>query len=304
MKSKIFITGITGCVGHYVFDALVSNPDYELYLLIRNPQKMLRNLSAYKNVFVVSGDLRRIEEHTKLLKQMDYVVHIAANWGATEVNYHHTIKLFSLLDPVKCKKIIYFSTASILDSNNEPVDSAYQFGTWYIKAKYQCYQHLPQLRVYDRIITLFPTWVLGGDQSHPYSHALSGITGVKKRLWLLRFFTVNLKFHFIHAEDVALIVDFLLKSEAHEKKYVLGNALISAGQLIEEVCGYYHKKIYFRIRISPWLIRLLAWLLGRWLHPWDKYCLSKNKFEYKVVNAATFGLSSRYETIADILKTL
>ena len=53
--TKIFITGITGCVGHYIFDLLVKNPDYELYLLVRDPARMMRDLSAFSNVMLVTG---------------------------------------------------------------------------------------------------------------------------------------------------------------------------------------------------------------------------------------------------------
>jgi nucleoside-diphosphate-sugar epimerase len=304
MKSKIFVTGITGCVGHYLFDLLVSNPDHHLYLLVRDPAKMKADLSACANVTVIKDDLSNIEKYAEILKEMDYVVHIAAGWGGTEINYEYTIALFNLLDAKRCKKIIYFSTASILGPDNRVMEKVGEIGTSYIQGKYRCYKALPQLKVYDRIITLFPTWVLGGDSRHPYSHATAGILGAIKWLWLIRFFTFDISFHFIHARDIALIVDHFLKNEVKEKEFVLGNRLITADRLIEEICVYFHKPLYFRLSISPAFVEWVASVFGKGLSLWDKYSLERRSFEYKVVNARTFGIPSQHETVSDILRDL
>ncbi|HET8679970.1 MAG TPA: NAD-dependent epimerase/dehydratase family protein, partial [bacterium] len=37
---RIFVTGATGCIGHYVTDALIRETDHELYLLVRNPSRL------------------------------------------------------------------------------------------------------------------------------------------------------------------------------------------------------------------------------------------------------------------------
>ena len=92
---KIFITGISGCVGHYLFDQLVKEPNYHLYLLVRNPDKMLRKLSDYPNVTVIKDEMRNINQYADVLREMDYVVHLAAGWGESEANYDYTIDFFS-----------------------------------------------------------------------------------------------------------------------------------------------------------------------------------------------------------------
>ncbi len=298
MKTKVFITGITGCVGHYLFDILSTNPDYQLYLLAPNPQKMKRDLAGFE---VVQDSMKNISKYAGLLAQMDYVIHLAAGWGQSEPNDEHTIALFSALNPDKCKKVIYFSTASILGPDNKLVPGLDKIGTSYIKGKYSCHQKLAQLKIYDKIITLYPTWVLGGSENHPYSHATKGIKSAIKWLWLIRFFTFDLSFHFIHAADIALIVDYLLKNESAEKNYVLGNKLITAGQLISQICQYFRKRIYFKIKIPSSLVKLLA---GRRLSDWDRYCLDKKDFRYRVVNPEAFGLKSNYDTLSKVLTDL
>lgn len=37
---RIFITGASGCIGHYITEALIQQTDHELFLLVRNPQKL------------------------------------------------------------------------------------------------------------------------------------------------------------------------------------------------------------------------------------------------------------------------
>ncbi|MFM7577798.1 MAG: NAD(P)-dependent oxidoreductase, partial [Microcystaceae cyanobacterium] len=37
MSKRLFITGISGCIGHYLADLLIEQTDYELFLLVRNP---------------------------------------------------------------------------------------------------------------------------------------------------------------------------------------------------------------------------------------------------------------------------
>src|SRR3989338_5619753 len=111
---KIFVAGISGCVGHYLFDVLCENPNYELYLLVRDPQKIKFKAQLFSNVKIIQADLKDISAHENLIKQMDQVIHIAANWGGHEENLDHSVELFNLLDPTQCQKVIYLSTASIL----------------------------------------------------------------------------------------------------------------------------------------------------------------------------------------------
>ena len=295
---KIFITGASGCVGHYLFDRLVKNPDYELYLLMRNPERLKRDLTAVPNVKVVKGDLQYINEQADLLCEMDYVVHIAAGWGDEETNYDFTLKLFELANHPKLKKIIYFSTASILGEDGKPLGFIPTIDNCYINSKFNLHERLPSLSVFNKVVTLFPTWVLGGDSNHSYSHALQGIIGLKKLFWLLRFFTFDVSFHFIHAADIAQIVEYLLKNETDKKEYVLGNELISAGELIKQISAFYHQRVYFQLNIPAGLIKFLA---GKKLSAWDRYCLTRKVYKYDVVTPASFGLKDQYPTIADVL---
>jgi nucleoside-diphosphate-sugar epimerase len=298
---KIFVTGISGCVGHYLFDELSPASDYHLYLLVRDPAKLRFEHKNDPRVSVIQGDLENIAQHSALIKEMDYVVHAAADWGAHENNLDHSITFFNLLDPARCQKVIYLSTASILGPDNQPVPEAKTLGTHYIRGKYLFHKKLPQLPIYPKVVTLFPTWVLGGDKQHPYSHATSGIMGIKPWLKLIRFFKVNASFHYIHARDIALIIKHLIRNDVKEKEYVLGNPAVTAGKLIKDICNYFGLRVYFQVPISLPLAIFAARITGHELHPWDLYCFQRRNFVYKTVNAASFELKSGLGSIAQIL---
>lgn len=301
---KVFITGASGCVGHYLFDALVNAPDYELYLFVRNPQKLKFDPAAFRNVTLIVDDLKNIGKHAELIKQMDYVVHLAADWAGHKGNLDYTTEFFGLLDPAKCKKVIYFSTASILGPDNKPVPEAETLGTHYVRGKYQLFKKLSTFHIYPNIITLFPTWVLGGDKKHPYSHATQGILNLNKWLWLIRFFTVDASFHYIHARDMAAITKYLMENEVKGNEFILGNEPFTASRFLREVCAYYKVPVYCQVPISLTLVRALAATLGKKLHPWDIYCFKRRHFVYNVVNAATFNLVSKLRTVREILASI
>jgi nucleoside-diphosphate-sugar epimerase len=232
---------------------------------------------------------------------MDSVIHLAADWGGHEGNLDYSLALFNLLDPAQCKKVIYFSTASILDPENRPMPEAEKLGTHYIRGKYLFYRKLPELRIFPSVITLFPTWVLGGDRQHPYSHASAGILELRKWLWLIRFLTVDASFHFIHARDIANIVRYLLENETREKEFVLGNPAVTASRFLKEVCSFFKQPVYFQVPVPLLLVRILAFLSGNRLHSWDLFCFKKRYFVHRAVSAEYFGLSSELRSAAQIL---
>lgn len=304
MKKRVFITGISGCVGHYLFDELANDPTYELNLLVRHPEKLRFNYQAYQNISLIYDDLKNIREHADLIRQMDVVIHLAAEWGSYAGNYDYTLGLFDLLDPQQCQKVLYFSTASILGPDNLPVREAGRLGTPYVRAKYDVYRKLPDLKIYPRVVTLFPTWVLGGDIHHPYSHASEGMLALRKWLWLIRFFTVDATFHFIHARDIARIAKYLLKNESPGKDLVLGNTPLSASRFLKEACQFFNQRVYFQVPITPPLVKALAFLTGRRLQSWDLYCFERRHFIHQTVNAESFGSSSELQSVEQVLSDL
>lgn len=301
---NIFITGGSGCVGHYLLDLLAPNQDYQLNLLVRNPGKLLFDPAKFRNINIIKDDLVNITKHRGLLQQMDAVIHLAADWAGNEGNFEYSLPLFEALDPEQCQKVLYFSTASILGPEGEAVHQAETQGTHYIRGKYYMHMILPRLPIYRNVVTLFPTWVIGGDKNHPYSHAASGLRGIRQWLWLIRHFTVDASFHFIHAADIAAIAAHLLDHPAKESEYILGNPALTATELIKQVCDHYGVKAGRQLTISLPLVKTLAALTGHKLHSWDRYCFERKHFTYDTVNAESFGLKSTLQTISQVLPAI
>ena len=315
---RIFMTGASGCIGHYIAEALIQETDHELFLLVRNPDKLQFDYKARSGINIIQGDLRNIEDLSDLLgKDIQVAILVATAWGgaaeAYNINVVKTLTLLNLLNPHICEQVIYFSTASILDRHNELLPEAERFGIDYIRTKYQCFSQLSSLPIGDRITTLFPTLVFGGDKNKPTSHLSSGVPEVVKWIDLIRWLKVDGSFHFIHARDIAQIVCYLVdntpvsyRDEQTGKvgnQFVLGSPAITVNEAIEEVCDYFNKKIYFSIPLSLWLANILIKVFRIQMDSWSRFSLDYRHFIYQnCINAASLDLKNYCSTLTDILK--
>ncbi|PLZ95216.1 epimerase [Fischerella thermalis CCMEE 5268] len=308
-KKRIFVTGASGCIGHYLSEGLIKETDHELYLLVRNPEKLKIDTQVRPGVNILQGDMQQIQHFAELLKTIDVTVLTATAWGGAatfDINVVKTLELLSYLDPAICEQVIYFSTASVLDNNNQPLKEAGELGTDYIRSKYDCLQKIGKLAIAPKITEVFPTLVLGGDDNKPYSHITPGILEVTKYIDFIRFFQADGSFHFIHARDIATVVRYLIDNPPQKnesRQLVLGQAPLTANQAIEEVCAYLGKKIYFRIPLSFSLAKLLIVLFRIRMAAWDRFCMSYRHFTYQqFVNPDSFGLPNYCATISDVLR--
>lgn len=307
---RIFVTGASGCIGHYLAEALIQETEHELYFLVRNPDKVRFNWQARPGVQLLQADMREIERLSDFLKSMDAAVLVATAWGGQQdtfdINILKTLRLLELLDPNRCEQVIYFSTASILNRENQLLKEAGQLGTDYIRSKYTCYQQLSKLAIAPKITTVFPTLVLGGDDQKPYSHISAGIGEVVKYIKLIRYLKADGTFHFIHGRDIAQVIRHLVDHPPEgdqPRQLVLGNAPTTVNQAIEETCAYLNQPISFRIELSPWLTDLLIAAFRIQMAAWDRFSLNYRHFTYQnVVNPSSFGLPTYCETFTDILK--
>ncbi len=305
---RILVTGASGCIGHYICQALIQQTDHELYLLVRNPNKLQVNTQYRPGITVLQGDMKEIEQFAHLLKTIDTAVLTATSWGGEdifEINVNKTLRLLNLLDPTRCQQVIYFSTASVLDRHNKLLKEAGEIGTDYIRSKYECISKLSQRAIAPQITVLLPTLVLGGDAQKPYSHLSAGLSEVPKWINLARFFQVDGSFHFIHGRDIAQVVRYLIDNPPNNqpRQFVLGQKRLTVNQAIEEICAYLNKKTYFRIPLYLSLANLFIVLFRIQMATWDRFCLQYRHFTYEnVINPDSFGLPNYCPTLTDVLK--
>ncbi|MBC6422805.1 MAG: NAD(P)-dependent oxidoreductase [Hormoscilla sp. SP12CHS1] len=300
---RIFMTGASGCIGHYIAQSMIQETEYDLYLLVRNQEKLQFD---YKHpcVTILQADMREIDRFRDILETIDVAVLVATAWGGPqevfEVNVAKTVQLVQLLNPNVCQQAIYFSTASILDSNNQLLQEAYELGTDYIRSKYDCYRELSKLSIAPPITVLFPTLVFGGGDDQPYSHLSADLPEIVKWIDLVRFSQADGSFHFIHGRDIATVVRYLIdypptptptptpatvptptlkggttgtkpacagyngrmgEKSPISRQLVLGNEPIAVNEAVAEICQYLEKRIYFRLPLYIWLADLLILLL-------------------------------------------
>ncbi len=322
---RIFITGASGCIGHYIVETLIEKTDYELFLLVRNPNKVKFDCNARPGIHIIRGDMRNIWQFSKLLKTMNCAILAAAGWGgqeAIDVNVFKTIELLNLLDPKVCQHVVYFSTASVLNRQNQLLKEAGQAGTDYIRSKYDFLRQVTRLPIAKRITTVFPSLVFGGDEKHPYSHVSGGLPDLMKETVILRFldkpllkvkpidlipfFQADGSFHFIHARDIAQVVRYLIDNppESQDSRWlVLGNEPVTLNQVIEEACAYLNKPISYRFNLSAWIANIFIRLFRIQMSAWDRFSFDYRHFTYQnPVNPSTFGMPVYCPTIIDVLK--
>ncbi len=300
MKKIIFITGGTGSVGSYVLDQFRDHPDYHVRILSRDATKV----TLATNFEIIEGTMLNPHGFSTALKDIHCLIHIATCWGnqqTYQINVENTIELFRLAESTTLKNIIYFSTASILTAEQRPNPLAESFGTIYIQTKYQCHEKMLALSFAEKIITLYPTMVWGGDDCHPYTHVAKGVNTIKPWVKWLRFINVPGQFHFIHAQDIAILVHYFVENTTKDNHFILGNEAIDYMQLTKILCQYFRLRHYFQIPIPLKFIIILARLIGKELTPWDIYNIEHPFHVFNVTNPKTFGLSSTKDSLAKIL---
>jgi nucleoside-diphosphate-sugar epimerase len=308
---RVLVTGATGCVGHYVVETLMRDTPHELFLLVRDPARLRLDWRARPGVTLVAGDLETIETHAGLLSTMDAAVLAAAAWGgpaAEAVNVRATLALLRLLDPARCDPVVYFSTASILDEDHRLLAEAERMGTEYIRSKLACARALADLPIASRVITLFPTLVIGGDAGHPYSNAALLLREALRWIGLARFFTADASFHFIHARDIARVVRHLLDTPGvlpPPRALVLGSPRVTVDEALGAACTMARRRVPFRLRLTERLARVLIAAFRVQMSPWDRYCMMRRHLVYREpVGPARFGLPTDCPDIASALRSI
>lgn len=309
---RIFITGGSGCIGHYIADLLIKNTDHELFFLVRNLSKLKFDYKYREGINILQGDLSQILDYKDLLSTINIAILAATCWGGEEesyqINVEANLNLINSLNKDNCEQIIYFSTASILGQNNELLIEAGEIGTDYIRTKYQCFTKLSTLELYPKIITVYPTLVFGGDDNKPYSHLSAGLKDLPKLMNLIRWFQADGSFHFLHAYDIATVIVYLVENgtnldDSFEKKLVLGNQPLKINEVIKEICSYLGKKVYFQIPLPIWLANIFIKVFNIQMAEWDYFCFNYRHFIYrKFFNPSTFNLESYAPTLTKLLE--
>jgi len=314
-NKNILITGSNGCVGQYLIDWFLKNSNYQLNLMVRDPNKLPFSVKNHHRVNLLICDIRDCKKFKKEISESHFLIHTATAWGdpirAHEVNIIAFEKLLGMLEEKRLEKIIYFSTASILDEKTELMREALTYGTEYIQTKYQCYERLMKSSFAKKSYVIFPTLVFGGtlnkNSKFPASYLTEGLKQAKDWLWLARFIKIDSKFHFIHAKDIAQVCGHLIKTINKKdnvlNKYVLGQKYITIDEAVINLLNEFGLKRYFALKINKGIIKFLLKILPIETTNWDNFSIKKYNFDHKpITNPETFGLKSYAKSLKDVLK--
>lgn len=302
----IFLTGSTGCVGSYILTELLHHSHTRIIVLVRRPETLPAVLREQPRIQILKGDLSQIRQFKHELAETRVLIHAAVSWGGPEsfaVNLRQTLQLLDTLDPQVCQQIIYFSTASLLGKQARWTTRSLYAGTEYIRSKSACYQQLKHSHWSDRLYTLYPTVVLGGDASHPWSAASKGLKQLPHWIPWLRLISAQGCFHWIHARDIARMLCHWLFKGWPAQDLILGNPAQTITEVLESLCAYAHLSSEPRLSLDFCLPVLLP-LLSAWMNDWDRYSVYHRELQYPCVAPRNCGLAPGYESIAQVLQEL
>lgn len=225
---KVFVTGITGLLGNNTVIKLIEN-GYFVIALVR--KKGICFFKENENLTLVEGDL--FSDLSKHLKDVDYVIHIAAETRQNlllyrdyqRINCDATIHLFCESVKANVQKFLFISSANTLgfgsleELGNEKNDQKYPFThSFYAKSKSEAENFLLQQKKNTEVIILNPSFMIG---NHDYKPSSGKII-----LWVWK---KNMVFYpkggknFVHVEDAATGIVCALKKGKKGEKYLLAN---------------------------------------------------------------------------------
>ena len=114
---RVFLTGGTGFIGHYVAKKLLAS-GHEVVIATRHPDK-IPSLKGAAGVTMVESALLDLTSLEKGLKGCDACIHIALGWGETpfsmlENDTRATVQILELAAMAGCKKFIYTSSTAAM----------------------------------------------------------------------------------------------------------------------------------------------------------------------------------------------
>lgn len=114
---KVFVTGGTGFIGHYVVKALIAR-GHEVVVATRHPNKV-PSMKALPGVSFVECALTDFDKMAAGLEGCDACIHVALGWGETPVTMlmndtRATVNLLEAAARAGCKKFIYTSSTAAM----------------------------------------------------------------------------------------------------------------------------------------------------------------------------------------------
>lgn len=237
---KIFVTGINGLLGtNLTFDLLEKG--YSVKGLIRNKSKF--EGQTHPNLELIEGDL--FDDFTLILKDVDTVIHIAAETSQNRINYMDYWKIncnaasqfqnTAIL--CKVKTFVFVSTANTLGfgsindlgTEQSKIKSPFQ-SSFYAQSKLEAEKNLLKHQDKINVIIINPGFMLGAFDTKPSSGKII-LMGWKKKII---FYPPGGK-NFVHVKDVVKGIILSLSKGKYGAKYLMVNENLSYGDFFRKL---------------------------------------------------------------------
>jgi nucleoside-diphosphate-sugar epimerase len=227
VMEKVLLTGVNGYIGKGIFKFLLSDNDYDLYVLSRDCSNMnYEKCINLNNVDSVSFDyiINCIGE-TKNSNLMNYV------------NNDFCKELFKKLNLIGVKKFIHFSTVSVYDQSVSGLinrDGNIFLNSVYAKTKFEFDKFLlSQISLLDKIIILRPSNVIFSEVPTNSISRLSKF-GIK-------FFSFRMRYiNWVSLDFICQNLTTLMQSKNTENVYILNHY-----ETLSDFYHHYYKRTYF-----------------------------------------------------------
>lgn len=295
---RVFITGASGCVGHYLVHEFLKEPDNELVLLVRRPAKLRLPEGSEARVTVLQGDLREGAEKIAGLGRFDLGILAATAWGGPhtfDITVKANVDIADTLIAGGCPHVIYFASASVLDRDLGLLAPAAEHGTPYIRAKHKLVEEIEKRAQSARITGIFPTVIFGGGEAPvgaPLSHAARMLFENIRWLPVIRRLAAPGRLHFIHPADIATLTRHYANEGATDAaRLVFGNPVTTVNDVIDAVARATGRRQSVWFRITEGRVFLAARVFGIKMTAWDRYCAENlDQFFPSAVHPGSVGL--------------
>lgn len=272
---KVFLTGITGFLGHHVAQSLHAQ-GHEIYGLVRQPQKME---SLPIPFHAISGSLSDCSALPELLSKMDAVIHIAGKikaLNAEEFNETNQLGTRNLLEAVlKASRLpalyVHISTIAVLGQETDGSDFCIAPEnchplSWYGESKRRGEMEVKALSGKVRSVILRPPVLYG-----PHDKEMGVLFKAIQRGIAPLYSEGSNKVSICYAQDIAdCIVSFLQNPPPQDEIYCLDDGEIHSWRSIAQGIAHAMKKnpFYFPIpapffKIAAFFTQTYAQLSGK-----------------------------------------
>ena len=258
---KVLITGASGQIGSYVLEKFADKCDAVGVDLKPCPIEDLKDL-------VVQGDLRNYEFMRRVVKNVDAVIHLAAqvsvenSWNDpvydAKNNIIATINLLKSCSDYGVDRFVYISSAAVYGNPRYvPIDEEHPknpispYGVSKLTGEYYC--RVFSDRIHTVIVRPFNVFSARMDPNNPYSGVIAKfIFRVKQKLPPVIYGDGKQTRDFVHVRDVVDFVEITLKKGENGEAYNVGTgretSILELAEIIMDIAGINGKPVFDKPR--------------------------------------------------------